>query len=176
MPPLWNFFIIQKKEKQAAQRIFVFSSTYFLVIPLLKTGVQTKFYSAPRALAFRFDFKNMFYKKFWFGLLELFDSLSKIFFKKLKFKGKGYYIYKNFRNTITVQMGYSHIIRLFAFRVGAKFTAKTTIFLFGLNRLEVIRHGFALKHLKRINIFTGRGIRFSRQIIYKKTGKMSSYR
>jgi hypothetical protein len=30
--------------------------------------------------------------------------------------------------------------------------------------------------MRPINIFTGRGVRFSRQIIYKKVGKVSSYR
>jgi amino acid transporter len=27
-----------------------------------------------------------------------------------------------------------------------------------------------------INVFTGRGVRFARQVIYKKTGKVSTYR
>jgi len=31
-------------------------------------------------------------------------------------------------------------------------------------------------NIKKINIFTGKGIRFSRQILYRKTGKISSYR
>jgi hypothetical protein len=33
-----------------------------------------------------------------------------------------------------------------------------------------------IKSMRPINIFTGRGVRFSRQIIYKKVGKVSSYR
>jgi hypothetical protein len=32
------------------------------------------------------------------------------------------------------------------------------------------------KQARPINIFTGKGIRFTKQIIYKKTGKVSSYR
>lgn len=73
-------------------------------------------------------------------------------------------------------MGYSHIIRLYAFKVHVKFTAKTVILMFGLNKKTLIKHGFSLKKLKPINIFTGRGIRFSKQIVYRKTGKMSAYR
>ena len=30
--------------------------------------------------------------------------------------------------------------------------------------------------IKKLNIYTGRGIRFSKQIIYKKSGKVSSYK
>jgi len=30
--------------------------------------------------------------------------------------------------------------------------------------------------MRPINIFTGRGVRFAKQIIYKKAGKVSSYR
>jgi hypothetical protein len=30
--------------------------------------------------------------------------------------------------------------------------------------------------MRRMNIFTGRGVRFAKQIVYKKTGKVSAYR
>jgi hypothetical protein len=50
--------------------------------------------------------------------------------------------------------------------------------------LDPTRHGhratedIAGRHVEgpSQNIFTGRGVRFARQIIYKKTGKVSSYR
>ena len=104
------------------------------------------------------------------------QSVSSIFFLKLKFKGKGYYVYKNLRNTIAPQFGYAHRIYVYAFNISVKFLSKTSILLFGLSKSDLLTVGQNFKSKKPINIFTGRGVRFSRQIIYKKTGKVSSYR
>lgn len=106
----------------------------------------------------------------------IFYSFSKIFFRKLKFRGKGYYIYKNNRNTIAMQFGYSHRVRLYSFFIIVKFITKTSILLFGINKLNIYKKSYELFNFKPMNIFTGRGMRFTRQIVYKKIGKVSSYR
>ena len=97
-------------------------------------------------------------------------------FNKLKFKGKGYYIYKNNRNTIALQFGYSHLLYLYSFFISIKFITKTTLLFFGVNYSQLLNISNNLYSIKKINIFTGKGIRFARQIIYRKTGKISSYR
>jgi ribosomal protein L6P/L9E len=107
---------------------------------------------------------------------NIFFSFSKIFFKKLKFKGKGYYIYKGFRNTIATQFGYSHMIRIFGYIISLKFLSKTIILAFGINKYDILKISRILINKRPHNIFTGKGVRFSKQIIYKKTGKISSYR
>lgn len=48
--------------------------------------------------------------------------------------------------------------------------------MFGVSKSDILLGSSNLKSSKPINIFTGRGVRFSKQIIYKKTGKVSSYR
>ena len=106
-------------------------------------------------------------------ILYLFYSFL---FIKLKFKGKGYYIYKNYRNTIAPQFGYYHRIYIYSFFNKVKFLSKTKILLFGLVKQDILCAAYALKQKRSINIFTGRGVRFAKQIIYKKTGKVSSYR
>jgi ribosomal protein L6P/L9E len=75
-----------------------------------------------------------------------------------------------------LQFGYSHMLYLYSFFVTVKFITKTTILMFGTNYSDLITKSYSLLNIKPINIFTGKGIRFSRQIIYKKTGKVSSYR
>jgi ribosomal protein L6P/L9E len=106
----------------------------------------------------------------------LFESFSKPFFKKLKFKGKGYYIYKNRRNTITPQFGYAHRLYVYSFFTSVRFLSKTSIIVFGLLKKDVSLTSLRIKRMRVINIFTGRGVRFSRQVIYRKVGKVSSYR
>jgi ribosomal protein L6P/L9E len=121
-------------------------------------------------------YTSNFSRLYWGHLNLLFSCLHRPFFLKIKFKGKGYYIYKNKRNTITPQFGYSHRLYLYAYFVSVKFLSKTSIFLFGLLKSDVIKVGLGIKAMRPINIFTGRGVRFSKQIIYKKVGKVSSYR
>jgi len=97
-------------------------------------------------------------------------------FKKIKFRGKGYYIYKNHRNTIAPQFGYSHRIYVYSYFNVVRFLSKVKVFIFGLCKSDVFLTSREIRSKRPINIFTGRGVRFSRQIIYKKVGKVSSYR
>jgi ribosomal protein L6P/L9E len=101
---------------------------------------------------------------------------SSFIFNKLKFKGKGYYIYKNIRNTIAPQFGYYHRIYIYSYFNKVRFLSKTKVLLFGLTKEDVLHSSYGIKKKRPVNIFTGRGVRFAHQIIYKKTGKVSSYR
>jgi ribosomal protein L6P/L9E len=85
-------------------------------------------------------------------------------------------MFKNIRNTIALKFGFSHLYYSYFFFLSIKVLSKKSIFLFGINYSDLYFKSHKLSSIKSINIFTGRGIRFSRQIIYKKTGKVSSYR
>jgi ribosomal protein L6P/L9E len=112
--------------------------------------------------------------------VSLLNSVSSAFYKpnflKIKFRGKGYYIYKNIRNAIAPQFGYSHRLYIYSYFNKVKFIGKTKIILFGLTKLDIVDTATTLKSKRPINIFTGRGVRFARQVVYKKQGKVSSYR
>jgi len=99
-----------------------------------------------------------------------------IYFKKLKLKGKGYYIYKNFRNTIAPQFGYAHKRYIYSYLLFVKFLSKKSLILFGINKNDLLKISFELYYIRTYNIFTSKGIRFTKQIIYKKVGKISNYR
>jgi len=109
-------------------------------------------------------------------LKYLFRVVNVPVFIKLKFKGKGYYLYKNLRNTITPQFNYAHVLYVYSPFISVKFLSKTSVLLFGFIISDLLLTSFSIKNMRKINIFTGRGVRFSKQIIYKKTGKVSSYR
>jgi ribosomal protein L6P/L9E len=85
-------------------------------------------------------------------------------------------MYKNLRNTIAPQFGYAHRVYVYAQATSVKFLSKTKIILFGLSKTDILLASYQLKRVKPVNIFTGRGVRFARQILYRKTGKVSSYR
>jgi hypothetical protein len=109
-------------------------------------------------------------------LNNLISTFSNLFFLKLKFKGKGYYLYKNSRNTITPQFGYAHRIYKYNYIAAVKFLSKTKIFFFGMSKADLYNLTSSVKSMRPINVFTGRGVRFAKAVVYKKTGKVSSYR
>lgn len=176
IPSKWNFLIFKKSQSKYNVQCYFYSSTYYFVIPLKTSFTNVAYDFNTRSIQFLFNFKNNFMPLFWKLIKTLLHSFTRIFFRKLRFRGKGYYIYKNNRNTIAIQAGYSHIMRLYAFFTSVKFVTKTTILLFGINKISVTTSGVNLFNLKPVNVFTGKGMRFSRQILYRKTGKISTYR
>ena len=101
---------------------------------------------------------------------------SQVQFVRMRFRGKGYYIYKTTRNTIAPNFGYAHRLYVYAYAVSLKFLSKTSIIMFGFCKKDLLEAGYGFKSTRPINIFTGRGVRFARQTVYRKIGKVSSYR
>lgn len=176
IPSIWDFLIFKTLAISCKKIIFFYSNFYFFYLPIFSNHIITHYSTFSNVFTFTLFFKNNFINLFWNNLKIIFYSFSKIFFKKLKFKGKGYYIYKNKRNVIALQFGYSHVKRLFLFYTYVKFLSKTSIIIFGLNTKNITKTSLILFNIRPINIFTGKGVRFTRQIIYRKTGKISSYR
>lgn len=175
-PSNWNILFFKNNKIQIKSIFYIYTPFYYFFFPCPKTFYQLYINKYTQTISFIFFYKNNYFNSFLNKFKIVFNSFSKLFFKKLKFKGKGYYIYKNFRNTIALQFGYSHIKRLYFFFSFVKFLSKTSILIFGINVKNINKISYSLYNTKTINIFTGKGMRFTRQIIYKKTGKISSYR
>jgi hypothetical protein len=178
LPNEWNLIIFKKKDfaQNRLLLMYLYSDFYFFFLPIFNKFTLISYDKFLKSLIIKFILKNNFFNLFFNYLKIIFFSFSKIFFRKIKFKGKGYYIYKNSRNTIALQFGYSHLLYLYSFFINVKFITKTSIILFGVNLKDLEKKTNELVNIKKINIFTSRGIRFAKQIIYKKTGKISSYR
>jgi hypothetical protein len=173
-PSIWSFvFCLQNKTQYV---LFLYSQTYYSFFPIPLYASNLILDLQMNSIGIELFYRNAFYGLFCNFFKKVFFQFSQIFFKKIKFKGKGYYAYKNYRNVFALQFGYSHIIRRYFYFINAKFLAKTSIFLFGINQSYIFKAAYRFFFVKPINIFTSRGIRFTRQIVYKKTGKISSYR
>ena len=181
LPPQWDMLIFILFNKIIAKNKFylisyLYSSVYFFYFPInINFG---NFFYEKKSNVFHFKnlFVNNFFSIYWTFFKNIFFSFSKIYFKKLKFKGKGYYIYKNSRNTIATQFGYSHMTRTFGYVISLKFLTKTSVFIYGVNNFDILKMGKNFYFRRPYNIFTGKGVRFNKQVIYKKTGKISTYR
>jgi hypothetical protein len=175
IPKKWSLLIL-KSLKQPLYTFHLFSTKYSFKFSLsltksalnycFNTGVIT-------ASSYFLSGLILQWAKKVNSTLYLFSSFI---FNKLKFKGKGYYIYKNIRNTIAPQFGYYHRIYIYSYFNKVRFLSKTKVLLFGLTKEDVLHSSYGIKKKRPVNIFTGRGVRFAHQIIYKKTGKVSSYR
>lgn len=175
IPSLWNFVLLSNTLTKTLF-FFLYSQNYFFNLPCSPVFTRFAYHKNHSVISIFFYFSSNFLKIFFTYFKKFFYAFSLVFFKKLKFKGKGYYIYKNKRNTIALQFGYSHIKRLFFFYTSVKFLSKTSILIFGINTRLIAKSSNEFSVIRPINMFTGKGVRFNRQIVYRKTGKVSSYR
>lgn len=175
IPYNWNCLITYNLQKKL-YLITIYSPLYYLILPIFFSKNTINFDPITNQILIQFHYTNNFTLMYNTILKTFYKSLLQPVFRKIKFKGKGYYIYKNYRNTITPQFGYSHRLYLYAFYINVLFLSKTSLIIFGWNSSHLNLITNTLLDWRPINIFTGRGIRFSKQIIYKKSGKVSSYR
>jgi hypothetical protein len=175
IPSSWKLTIFYNKTLNV-RYIKIYSYSYFIVIPIYLNQYTLKFDNNTNQLFLHFFYKNIYTRLYFNTLNYFYNILIKPLFFKIKFKGKGYYIYKNFRNTITPQFGYSHRLYLYSYYLYINFLNKTSLIIFGLSLKNLNYVSAQIYNWRPINIFTGRGVRFVKQVIYKKSGKISTYR
>jgi len=175
--PGWDYSLVVPQNSNAKFKVLYFyTASYFFNIVLPVNFLNLKYDKGSRIFFLTVRLSSNFFKPYLNLIRLLFHVFYKPLFVKLKFKGKGYYIFKNQRNTITPQFGFSHRIYVYSYSAVVNFLTKTKVFLFGLSKQDLLTSAYSIKAMRPINIFTGRGVRFSKQLIYKKTGKVSSYR
>jgi len=177
LPHEWNLIALRSRTcTQESIKVYLYRGIYYLNCALPVNLYNMRYDSQIMTFSFSHHNTTYCYESYLRLLVELFARFSRPIFFKVRFQGKGYYMYKNKRNTIAPQFGYAHRVYVYAHATSVTFLSKTKILLFGLSKHDIFTTAHAIKHVKPINIFTGRGVRFARQIIYKKTGKVSSYR
>lgn len=177
IPTNWTLVILRaKNDYHSSDLYYLYNNNYFLNFTLFNKSLKVKYDSQTRTLAFKMVESSYNYLTYIKTLSSLFIRFNRPFFLKIRFKGKGYYMYKTVRNTIAPQMGYAHRVYVYSSATSVRFLSKTKILIFGLSKKEIEKTAYSLIKVKPINIFTGRGVRFARQVIYKKTGKVGAFR
>ena len=111
------------------------------------------------------------------NLLNLFfKSWDKYFFNKIKFKGKGFRIkfYKKIK-LIKFYFGKSHKTFYLLKKIKRKKINKYKFIITSLKKKNTIDISKKITNIKNINFYTLRGLRSSKQIIYKRKGKKGTY-
>lgn len=175
LPDRWSVVGIYSRHSEALS-FYMFDSTYRAYLPAPGRIALTHYDANSRTAVVSPAYGGRYAESFNSYFNYVFRALNVPSLIKLKFRGKGYYIYKNKRNTVTPQFNYAHRIYMYSPFVNLKFLTKTSIIIFGFSVPDLKTAATNIYIRRPINIYTGRGVRFTRQVIYKKTGKVSSYR
>lgn len=174
----WKFSILETSKRNLF--MFLWYDTYYSTIPLHGYHLQRQnkiFYHLSSVGFYSYFFlKFPTLKAFQHSIRRVWRFGNSIFFMKLKFDGKGYHLFKLKRGVLSFQFGHSHRVYRRSLNVFYKLTSKVSIFLWGGNWDSVFSFASQIRQVRRYNQYTGKGIRFSRQIIYRKLGKVGSYR
>ena len=166
---LYNYnFILIKKNKNY---IYIYNNIfYFTIITHALTFIEE---NSNSVIIDNFDSKKK--KELEKKIINNFiKNLNLYFFQKIKFNGKGYKIKKK-KKSIKFFFGKSHLTTIFFKKINIRRLTKYKLFFY-TKKYETIKFVFSLiNKIRKINIYTKRGLRFSRQKIFKKTGKKSSY-
>lgn len=116
--------------------------------------------------------ENKISKKFF----NFFKSWDLFFFKKIKFKGKGFRM-RFFKKNKFVKFffGKSHKTFIFFKKIIMKKINKYKFILKSINKNKLNINSKYVTNIKPINLYTLRGLRLSKQIIFKRKGKKGTY-
>jgi len=154
----------------------------FKCVPFINlfSSLPVNFKKAPFVWIYSFHWLNFSYffkiNNFIFYTLSVwfyFFFIVKSF--KVKFFGKGYRTYLLKRNTLTFNFGYSHLYFLYYFQTIPILLSKFKLVFFGLNYFILRNDVFQFVYTRYYNLFTSKGVRFIKQYIRKKVGKVSLY-
>jgi ribosomal protein L6P/L9E len=121
-----------------------------------------------KLLKYNYKNKNRKMKLFLTGI-------SYFFIKKIRFTGKGYRIKKSKRGSFKFYFGHSHNTYFFSGGLSARRNKKHRLTMFSNNLKKMNTVAKRLSNIKQINIYTKRGLRCKRQLIFKRLGKKSTY-
>lgn len=172
-PLNYNIIIIKNIFINKKYNIIIYNKTTFFKIFInknLKINNNLNF----------IEYKNYCFKNNFYIINYIINSylsnLNKYFFLKIKFKGKGYKI-GFYKKKIIFYFGRSHksifIYKNIIIKKSIKNKYKFILIKNNWNKLKLISNKTI--NIKKINFFTGRGLRISRQIIVKRKGRKGSF-
>lgn len=173
-----NFNLLQKKNNKY-KYIIVFNGVSYIKY-VLSTSTNILFLKNLNYITINLSFfsKNK-------GIQGLVNNLNKsigfYFLKKINFSGKGYKIKKSHKNSSKNTQKYlnfyfnkSHLNIVYFFGLKIKKLKKTKLLICSTNYDNISLLSNFIVTIKHFNPFTSKGLRLSRQVVYKKIGKKSS--
>lgn len=170
------FFNVSLLKLKKLYMMYSYSSVYYINLSYLFNS-QKLWFDAQTKTIMSLDWYFSETKGWMWKILKKYlKQFFVLTFAKIKYKGKGYKLYLKNKNRLHLQFGFSHKVYAYTYTSVFFFLMKGKLIFFNYCRSELYKFLYKFIRLKYINIFTIRGLRLSRQFIFKKTGKVSAYR
>lgn len=165
-----NYMLIESK-KQQGNFIYLYNDDYYFCINSNNESVFiNKDSNTIRVSDISFNNKN---KLFNSELNKFLFSWDNLFFNKIRFTGKGFKFKKKISN-LFLYFNRAHKCFFIGNNIILKRLSKNKVLILKNNYSHIIHDSILIRSIRSNNIFTKRGLRFSRQPIYKKKGKTAS--
>lgn len=139
-PPLCSLTLIQSGEVYKHMACVMISDSFKSVIPLPPS--QACFIDTNLHKLFIAPIPSSPLLSHYFRVLSLgLSPVMRIFVLKLKFRGKGFYLYRNARNVLRFRFGFSHRINRYFPTSNVRLTSKTSLMISGFNYSDVANAG-----------------------------------
>lgn len=174
-PIIFNFKLTALTVKNSDTFIFILKNKTFTSVFYISKLV-TFLVKSSSILFFINIFDNNIYKYLLKNFFLIFVNTKYFYFNIIKYSGKAYRIIKK-KKTLWLLFHFSHCsIFFFSYFKKFKFKRKKKKLIFFSKFPKKLHDPFVdLINLRKSNIFTKRGVRFKQQLLFKKTGKISTY-
>jgi ribosomal protein L6P/L9E len=173
LPPHFNFKLIKNK-KNEIYNILIYNEKKILNLLINSNSIYINInLNSIKFIYKNIKIENVFNLKKFTNFIK---SWNYYFFKKIKFKGKGYKIkYLKKKKIMNFFFGKSHLTLFKYNHINVKKITKYKYLLKSnnLNKLSHLSKKIIL--IKPLNFYTSRGLRLSKQIVYKRKGKKNTY-
>lgn len=176
---IFNFFDLVLLKSKLNYIFYSYTNTYYTnlayILPKIKAFTVYFNEQMNTILTERWQFstvRTLFYN----SLFKFWKQFYIVSYAKIRYKGKGYKLYLKKENRIFFQFGLSHKWYVHDTNSHFFFLTKGKMLFLGLNKKIFYDFLFKLIRSRYLNIFTARGLRLSRQVVFKKVGKISAYR
>lgn len=172
IPINFNFILIKKFNKI----ILIIFNEKFKFTLFFKKKNNLKINKNLNTIEYKNNILNSNYYLLNNNFYKFLEKLNNYYFFKIKFKGKGYKIgfYKK-KKIINFYFGKSHKSIFIYKNVKIKKLSKYKFILLKNNYNVLKQISYKIVKIKKINEYTNRGLRLSRQIIIKRKGKKGSF-
>nr|YP_740818.1 Ymf60 [Tetrahymena pigmentosa]ABI51727.1 Ymf60 [Tetrahymena pigmentosa] len=164
-----NYLLIENKKK-SNKFIYLYNDDYYFCIKVNNSIFINKDTNTIKLSDDSFNNKNKLFNN---ELNKFLFSWDNLFFNKIKFTGKGFKFKKKINN-LFLYFNRAHKCFFIGNNIILKRLSKNKVILLKNNYNHLINDSILIRNIRYNNIFTKRGLRFSRQIIYKKKGKTAA--
>lgn len=173
VPTIYNVTICNVQIKNTNCNYFYISNNNYFGI--FYSNLPVKFDVVTNSLVFSLVKTKLPFNLMYWYWNNFIPSLERLFFEKLTFKGKSFKITRKKKKFYDFDFGHAHYTYVIFFNIIFKKRKKYQYYIKRTNYFWFCRFLGEVMNLRQWNMYTQRGLRLKRQLLFKKTGKVSTY-